>query len=139
MTNGDLTEQSLSYLKSLSIGYQQSRASLGLYQFQSPNTVFASGRPTVENLPQIVQDVYKKVLADYPDRGVELLKYRHTVGDKLITDIDDQTPLPSEDQLVVMNVTTSIVVEGKIEVTVYMLIGAWQKPSSVDNSTLPIM
>jgi hypothetical protein len=67
------------------------------------------------------------VRAEQPQRRFELLKYRHSVGEQVVTEIDDGAPLPPEDQLMVASVTTSLVLGDQITVEVHMVIGAWKE------------
>jgi hypothetical protein len=55
------------------------------------------------------------------------LKFRHTVGDQVVSEFDNGSALPPQDQLVVANVTTSLVTQGQIDTHVYMLIATWQE------------
>lgn len=83
-------------------------------------------RPAEAQLPAALRELIQRVRAEHPRRRFELLKYRHTVGEKVVTELDDGGPLPPEDQLMVASVTTSVVMGDQVTVEVHMLIGAWQ-------------
>jgi hypothetical protein len=86
-------------------------------------------RPAEAQLPAALRELIQRVRTEQPQRRFELLKYRHTVGERVVTELDDGEPLPPEDQLMVASVTTSVVMGDQVTVEVHLLIGAWQNVS----------
>jgi len=83
-------------------------------------------RPVEAQFPAALRELIQRVRTEQPQRRFELLKYRHTVGERVVTEVDDGEPLPPEEQLMMASVTTSVIVGDQVTVEVYMLIGAWQ-------------
>ena len=82
-------------------------------------------RPSEEDLPPALQEILLRARSVYPSATLELLKYRRTLNDMVVMELDDGTPLPPAERLVALSVTTSIVMQGFSELEVHLLIGAW--------------
>jgi hypothetical protein len=114
-------EAAREYRQTLVEHYRHSR------QGKPPPTPGAGKRPAEAQLPAAVRELIQRVRTEQPQRRFELLKYRHSVGEQVVTEIDDGAPLPPEDQLMVASVTTSLVLGDQITVEVHMVIGAWKE------------
>lgn len=87
-------------------------------------------RPVEAQLPASLRELIGRVRAEHPQLHFELLKYRHNVGEQVVTEVDDGAPLPSEDQLMVASVTTSVVIGDQITTEVHMLLAQYQNQAS---------
>jgi hypothetical protein len=86
----------------------------------------AGKRPAEAQLPAALRELIQRVRTEQPHRRFEVLKYRHTANDRVVTELDDGAPLPSVDHLMVASVTTSVVLGDEITLDVHMVIGAWE-------------
>lgn len=90
-----------------------------------PQVSSPGGRPTEAQLPAALREVLQRARAEQPQRRIELLKYRHTVGEQVVMELDDGAPLPPEEQLLAASVTSSLVAGNLLTVEVHLVIGAW--------------
>lgn len=96
------------------------------YRHTDRGRALSGQRPNEARLPTALRELVQRIRREQPQRRFELLKYRHTVGDEVVTEYDDGAPMPPEEQLMMASVTTSVVLADEIRVEVHLLIGAWQ-------------
>jgi hypothetical protein len=138
----------LSYLQMMASDYQQDAATKsGLEGDQSgivgPGKVLPGDelltevrRPADEDLPLALLEQVQRVRSVYPSSTLELLKYRRTLNDQVVIEMDDGTPLPPPEQLVALSLTTSAVMQGFNEIEAHLLIAAWPSGGPLGDPTM---
>jgi hypothetical protein len=122
-----IAEASREYRRALAENYRHAQQGKARGpQHQAVAAQAQKPRPVEAQLPAALREVLQRAQAARPQRRIELLKYRHTSGDQVVLEIDDSSPLPPDDQLLVASVTTSLVTGEQLSVEVHMVIGAWQ-------------